>query len=140
MSSLKIWIHICGRLIEWTSKFSNFNGKQKAFCFHFLVQLSFKFCFISNPKVHDDESMMAHGRTYFKFYATTNGSYLIEYFGFKWSLFKNEKWDWKFQYLALMSHLRHPCLLMASVHLLEWALKRNFDGIFIKRKLLDPQT
>lgn len=128
-----------------------FQWKTQGFCFHFLVQLSFRFSFILNPKVHDDESMMARGRTYFKFYATTNGSYMFEYFGFKWSLFKNEKWDWKFQYLALMSHLRHPCLLMASVHLLEWALKRNFDGILIERKfneswtihlsgLLDPQT
>lgn len=79
---------------QWKTK-PNLIGlfQTKGSCFHLFVQLSFKFCFISNPKVHDDESMMAHGRTYFKFYATTNGSYLIEYFGFKWSLFKNEKWD-----------------------------------------------
>lgn len=120
-----------------------FQWKTKGFLLSLFGTIKFQVLLYFEPEgAYDDESnqsMMAHGRTYFKFYATTNGSYLIEYFGFKWSLFKNEKWDWKFQYLALMSHLRHPCLLMASVHLLEWvALKRNFDGILIKKKIAWP--
>lgn len=74
-----------------------FQWKTKGFLLSLFGTIKFQVLLYFEPEgAYDDESnqsMMAHGRTYFKFYATTNGSYLIEYFGFKWSLFTNEKWD-----------------------------------------------